>query len=121
MERIIKTIKLMAKTGLFFAHCDGVYTEHEKEFVEGFVGGIEQIGSIDDSLKNEVLDSVNHIYTLDEIVEETNHLIGDFNDDERKAILATIDGFIKKVMSADEKTNSAERTAYNDWKEKVGF
>ena len=111
----------MAKTGLFFANCDGVYTDREKDFVEGFVGGIEMVGSIDDELKNDVLDSVNHTYTLDEIVDETKKLVENFNDDERKAILATINGFINKVMRADSKTNSAEQTAYKEWKERVGF
>ena len=75
MERIIDTIKLMAKTGLFFAHCDGDYTDRERDFVEGFLAGIEQIGSVDDEVKNAVLDSVNHTYTLDEVLEETKQLV----------------------------------------------
>ena len=111
----------MAKTGLFFANCDGNYTQRERDFVEGFVSGIEQIGSIDDDLKNEVLDSINHAYSLDEIVEATNLLVKDFNDDERKAILATINGVINKVIRVDKNVNSAEQNAYKAWKEGVGL
>ncbi len=121
MERIIDTIKLMAKTGLFFAHCDGDYTDRERDFVEGFLAGIEQIGSIDDEVKNAVLDSVNHTYTLDEVLEETKQLVAGFNDDERTAILAVIDGFIKKVMRVDNKVESAEKKAYVAWKIGVGL
>ena len=121
MQRIIDTIRLMAKTGLFFANCDGNYTQRERDFVEGFVSGIEQIGSIDDDLKNEVLDSINHAYSLDEIVEATNLLVKDFNDDERKAILATINGVINKVIRVDKNVNSAEQNAYKAWKEGVGL
>ncbi len=121
MERIIDTIKLMAKTGLFFAHCDGDYTDRERDFVEGFLAGIEQIGSIDDEVKKAVLDSVNHTYTLDEVLEETKQLVAGFNDDERTAILAVIDGFIKKVMRVDNKVESAEKKAYVAWKIGVGL
>jgi len=121
MERIINTIKLMAKTGLFFAHCDGEYTDRERQFVEGFVSGIEQIGSIDESVKQEVLDSVNHTYTLEEVLAETKELVAKFNDDERKAILATLDGFIKKVMRVDNEIETAEKKAYVAWKIGVGL
>ena len=121
LERIIDTIKLMAKTGLFFAHCDGDYTDRERDFVEGFLAGIEQIGSVDDEVKKAVLDSVNHTYTLDEVLEETKQLVAGFNDDERTAILAVIDGFIKKVMRVDNKVESAEKKAYVAWKIGVGL
>lgn len=121
MEKIIDTIKLMAKTGLFFAHCDGDYTQSELDFIEGFLAGIKQIGDIDDDLKSSVLDSVNHTYTIDEVVKETLLLLDSFNDDEQKAILAVLDGFINKVIKADKKVDSAEKKAYVAWKIGVGL
>ena len=30
MQKLVNTIKLMAKTGLFFAHADGEYSDKEK-------------------------------------------------------------------------------------------
>ena len=58
----------MAKTGLFFASADGDYSDKEKNFIEGFISGIENIGDIDDELKAKVNDATSHTYTLDEIV-----------------------------------------------------
>ena len=39
MEKIFEIIKLTAKTGLMFANCDGVYSDREKDFIEGFIAG----------------------------------------------------------------------------------
>ena len=47
MEKLINTITLMAKTGLFFASADGDYSDKEKNFIDGFISGIENIGDND--------------------------------------------------------------------------
>ncbi len=121
MEKIISTVKLMAKTGLFFANCDGNFDKREHDFIDGFLSGIQSVGDIDDELKNDVLDTLNHKYTLDEIVEETQQLIDGFNEDERKAILVTISQFVLKVLSKDKRVDSLERANYERWKERMGI
>ncbi len=121
MEKVLDTIKLMAKTGLFFAHCDGDFGSREHDFINGFLNGILEIGDIDEGLQNEVKDSLNHTYTLDEIVEETKALVADFNDDERKAILFVISQFILKVVASDSEVAEAERENFRLWKEAFGL
>ena len=37
MEKLENVVRLMAKTGLFFANCDGQYAQPEKDFIEGFI------------------------------------------------------------------------------------
>ena len=64
MEKIFDVIKLTAKTGLMFANCDGVYSDREKDFIEGFIAGIEQFGDVDEQLKADVRDTLNHQYEL---------------------------------------------------------
>ena len=121
MEKIIDTIKLMAKTGLFFANSDGNFAERERDFLENFVGGIESVGDISDELKAEVKDTLNHSYDLDGIVKETLQLVEGFNDDERKAILVTTSLFIRKVILSDTRVESKERENYDLWKKAVGL
>lgn len=121
MEKIIDTIKLMAKTGLFFANSDGHFAERERDFLENFVGGIESVGDISDELKAEVKDTLNHSYDLDGIVKETLQLVEGFNDDERKAILVTTSLFIRKVILSDTRVESKERENYELWKKAVGL
>ena len=121
MEKIIDTIKLMAKTGLFCANSDGNFAERERDFLENFVGGIESVGDISDELKAEVKDTLNHSYDLDGIVKETLQLVEGFNDDERKAILVTTSLFIRKVILSDTRVESKERENYELWKKAVGL
>lgn len=120
MEKIVSTVKLMAKTGLFFANCDGNFDKREHDFIENFLSGIQSVGDIDDELKNDVLDTLNHKYTLNGIVEETKQLIDGFNDDERKAILVTISQFVLKVLAKDKRIESLERANYEEWKKLLG-
>lgn len=121
MEKIIDTIKLMAKAGLFFANCDGNFAERERDFLESFVGNIEAVGDISDELKAEVKDTLNHTYNLDDIVKETLQLVEGFNDDERKAILVTTSLFIHKVIIADQKSDSKEMELFEQWQKAVGL
>lgn len=120
MEKLVNTIKLMAKTGLFFASCDGDYSQHERDFINAFLNSILSVGDIDESLQNEVNDSLKRSFSLEEIIQETRQLVDGFNEDERKAILLTMSAFVQKVISADERMDSQERANYAKWKEAVG-
>lgn len=121
MEKLITTIKLMAKTGVFFAHCDGNYDQREVNFLNGFLGGINQIGDIDEALKQEIKDALNHTYTLEGIIEETQQLLEGFNKDEQKAIITSIYLFIRKVLTADKNLESVEKKNFHLWKETFGI
>lgn len=121
MEKVIETIKLMAKAGLFFANCDGDFEQRERHFIDAFLEGILEVGEISDDLKGDVKDTLNHKYTVDGIIEDTKHLVEGFNADERKAILFTISQFILKVIATDEKVDSIERENYIKWKEALGI
>ena len=108
---------LMAKTGLFFANCDGDFGSREHNFINSFLNGILEVGDIEDGLQTEIKDSLNHAYTLEEIVAETKALVEDFNEDERKAILFLISQFILKVVASDSDVAEAERENFKLWKE----
>ncbi len=101
MEKLINTITLMAKTGLFFASADGDYSDKEKNFIEGFISGIENIG------------------TLDEIVKETQQLLEGFSPDEQSAIKKSLKAFVNKVIDADCERKSTEQENYLAWKKAI--
>lgn len=121
MEKLVNTIKLMAKSGLFFANCDGQVSIHERDFIHNFLRSILEVGEIDETLKLDVVDTLNHTYTLDEIIRETKELVDGFNDDERKAILVTMSGFIQKVISSDGRFDPKEHGNYTQWKAALGL
>ena len=120
-DKLKDTIILTAKAGLFFANCDGDFSQKENDFIEGYIASIEDVGDIPDDLKAEVRDTLNHHYTLDGIIAETKDLVSGFNDDERNAILFTLRQFILKVISADARVKTKEVECYDQWIEAVGF
>ena len=121
MEKLRKTILLTAKAGLFFASCDGEFSQKEREFIEGYISSIEEVGEIPSEFKNEVADTINHVYTLDEIIGDTLNLLEDFNEDEKKAILLTLKQFILKAIASDSRVKTKEVEYYDQWLKAVGL
>lgn len=121
MEKLENVVRLMAKTGLFFANCDGQYAQPEKDFIKSFIAQIEQVGTIDEELKREVTGAIDRKYTLEEIVRDTQEVLEGFNRDEQKAILLTIDAFVAKVIKADKRMAEAENANRMAWKKQFNL
>lgn len=121
MEKLANVVRLMAKTGLFFANCDGQYAQSEKDFIKSFIAQIEQVGTIDEELKREVTGAIDRKYTLEEIVRDTQEVLEGFNRDEQKAILLTIDAFVAKVIKADKRMAEAENANRMAWKKQFAL
>ncbi len=119
MEKLVNSIKLMAKAGLFFANCDGNFSQRERDFIEAFLQNIQEVGDIEDELKNDINDSLNHTYTIEGIIEDTKQLVDGFNEDERKAILFTMAAFIEKVIAADGNLECKEQDYFLQWRDAV--
>ena len=119
MQKLIDTIKLMAKTGLFFANADGDYSDKEKQFITDFVLGIEKIGDLEVELKAQVLDAVNHTYTFDEIVDETRSLLDGFCPEEQDAIKKSREAFVGQVITIDGKCRQEEHDCYIRWRQAI--
>ena len=117
-KKIADVIDLMAKTGLFFAKADGQYEGGEKKFIEKFLGRLAEHGDVSD-LQPKLEGYLNESFTIEQIVEETNALVSDFNKVEKAAILASLSSFIQKVIKSDGEQESAEVAAYAVWKNAV--
>ena len=120
-EKLSDSIILTAKAGLFFASCDGEFSQKEKEFIEGYISSIEEVGEIPSELKVALADTINHTYTLEEIIGDTLSLVEEFNDDERKVILFTLRQFILKAIASDSRVKEKEVAAYDQWLAAVGM
>ena len=121
MEKLKNSILLTAKAGLFFASCDGDFSNKEKEFVEGYIESIEEVGEIPEELKAQLRDTLNHTYTLEGIIHDTLALVEGFNEDERKAILFTLRQFILKIIATDAHVKTKEVENFDKWLEAVGL
>lgn len=119
MEKLVNSIKLMAKAGLFFANCDGNFSQRERDFIEAFLQNIQEVGDIEDELKKDINDSLNHTYTIEGIIEDTKQLVDGFNEDERKAILFTMAAFIEKVITVDGNLECKEQDYFLQWRDAV--
>lgn len=120
-DKLRDSIMLTAKAGLFFTSCDGEFSQKEREFIEGYISTIEEVGEIPSDLKEGLADTVNHTYTLDEIIGDTLRLVEGFNDDERNAILFTLRQFILKAIASDSRVKTKEVACFDQWLAAVGL
>jgi len=116
----MKVIGLMAETGLFFAKADGQYDNAEKDFIENFLKNLGQYGDVSE-VKETVEGALGKTFTLDKIVADTQDLVKGFNDTEKAAILATIGGFIAKLIASDGVEHPAEKANFDAWKKALGI
>ena len=100
-DSIELTVKLVAKTGLFFACVDGEYSESEKIFIENYINSLSNVR-----------------FTLDEIVADTRQLLGYFPEvEDKKAIVMSMYNFIQRVITADGVEHPNEVEALQKWAE----
>lgn len=108
---------LIARTGVFFANCDGDYDERERMFIKNFVAELKKSESdvTDDALAT-VAESLDCVYTLSEIIAETKSYLTAFNPNEKKALLDVLSDFISKVINADSVLSDKETENFAQWK-----
>ena len=114
---IIKHIQiLVARTGVFFANCDGEYDKLEDKFISGFVLQMIKDGiQIEDSLK-ELIDIKSEKCTIDDVINSTKELLHQVNGEERTQIVDMLKDFIEKVINADGVVHPNEEKYFNQWK-----
>ncbi len=117
MDKIVAIVRLMAKTGLFFANADGKYADSENRFLDKFIANIEGVGDLEDDLREDIKKSFHHKYTLEEVIDDTHKLLDGFSDKEQKAIVKSMEDFISQVIHADDKLHPLEKENFKAWKE----
>ncbi|MBS7313554.1 MAG: TerB family tellurite resistance protein [Bacteroidales bacterium] len=107
---------LTARTGVFFANCDGEYDKLEDRFISEFILQMIKDGiEIEDSLK-ELIDIKSEKCTIDDVINSTKELLNQVNADERQQVVDMLKDFIEKVINADGVVHSNEEKYFNQWK-----
>ena len=115
MQAIEQTIRLVAKTGLFFASLDGEYSQAERNFIDNYKNRLAQVGPVSDV--QHTFDTIwDHPITLQEVINDTRALldllptVGD-----KQAVVASLANYIQQVIWADGSEHPAERDAAINW------
>lgn len=111
-----KMAVLVAKTGVFFANCDGEYDEREREFVTRYVQELKQEDGASEELAQAIEETLMRRYAYEEIAAETKEVLSGFNETEREFILKKLNEFIDKVIRADDYLHPNEVTLFERWK-----
>lgn len=113
MEQVIK---LVARTGLFFAKADGDYSEREQAFIEAFIAQLAQDGSAEEAraLVGDVADE--HI-TLDQLVADTRQVLQQLPPNEADMVKLMLYAFITDMVAADGCNCTAEQEAMQQWRD----
>ncbi len=113
---IEQTIKLVARTGLFFAKADGHYSEREHAFIDAFVAQLALEGSPDEA-RALVADVEHEAITLHQLVADTRALLGTLPPDQADTVLLMLYAFATDVVNADGTHSPAERQALTQWRQ----
>lgn len=116
MNAIEKSAILYAKTGVFYANCDGEYDERERDFITRFVDELEKQESISGATKAAIGNVLNTPQSFADVIKDTRDLLQEFNEAEQKAILYQFNEFIKRVIDADGKLHPNEEKYFEEWK-----
>ena len=117
MNLIKETKILVARTGVFFANCDGEYDKLEDKFISEFVLQMIKDGiEIEDSLK-ELIDIKNEKCTIDDVINSTKELLNQVNADERQQVVDMLKGFIEKLINVDGVLHPNEVKYFDKWKD----
>ena len=107
---------LVARTGVFFANCDGEYDKLEDKFISEFILQMIKDGiEVEDSLK-ELIDIKSEKCTIDDVINSTKELLNQVDGEERTQIVDMLKDFIEKVINADGVVHPNEEKYVEQWK-----
>ncbi len=113
---IEQVIKLVARTGLFFAKADGHYSEREQTFINAFIEQLALEGSADEA-RALVGDVEHETNTLDQLVADTRAVLDTLPPDQADTVLLMLYAFVTDVVDADGDDCPAEREALAQWRQ----
>ena len=117
MNLIKHTQILVARTGVFFANCDGEYDKLEDKFISEFILQMIKDGiEIEDSLK-ELIDIKSEKSSIDDVINFTKEFLSQVNEDERHQVVDMLKDFIEHVINADGVIHPNEEKYFNQWKD----
>lgn len=121
MDNTLASVKLMVKTGRFFAFCDGNYDDNERRLMDAFAQSVDMLADVNDEEKKRVMETLDEVCTLDQLIAETQDLLEKSHPRERQRILDVFDQFIRMVIASDHHVDRSELASYMEWRRKMGL
>ncbi|MBQ2397970.1 MAG: hypothetical protein II304_13205 [Bacteroidales bacterium] len=116
MNKLKEIQMLVARTGVFFANCDGEYDKLEDKFISEFILQMIKDGiEIEDSLK-ELIDIKSEKCSIDDIINSTKEFLNQVTEEEQTTTIDLMKDFIEKVINADGVIHPNEEKYFNQWK-----
>ena len=117
--------RLTAQTALFFANCDGDYTEQEREQIETFK---EMVYEYLDGMEENSTDAIEFLFdgierpcTIHDIMAMTHRFTDELDDKDRTGTLESIDWLVRKVLEANRRDDTRTEEYYNRWHSEFGL
>lgn len=108
-------IKLVAKTGLFFAKVDGHYSEREREFLKSYTAQLVNAGGTEEEVRRILGDMEQQNITLDEVVADTRQVLAQLTPNDARIVRLMLYSYINDVVTADGDDCAAEKAAFVAW------
>lgn len=121
MDKIITSVRLMTKTGRFFANCDGNYDIKERQLINGFAKSVNILSDLNKIQQDSVEDAANQDCTLDELIQETEELLSQYNAEERQRLLEVYNQYVRMTIEIDNRITREEVTSYKEWCQRLGI
>ena len=121
MDKIITSVRLMTKTGRFFANCDGNYDIKERQLINGFAKSVNILSDLKKIQQDSVEDAANQDCTLDELIQETEELLSQYNAEERQRLLEVYNQYVRMTIEIDNRITREEVSSYKEWCQRLGI
>lgn len=122
MDKFLDSVKLMARTGQFFAKSDGHYDATEERFLKGFTYSLGILADLKNEERKDVRNVLNEDSEFNELINDTQQLLEQYDDEkERQRMLEAFDQFIRVTIGADGKIEREEAKHYKEWRRRMGL
>ena len=117
MNKVKEVQILIARTGVFFAGCDGNHDELEDKFISEFILKMMDKGiEVKDSMK-ELIDIKSEKCSIDDVINSTKEFLAQVNEDEKPQVVDMLKGFIEKLINVDGVLHPNEVKYFDQWKD----
>lgn len=108
-------IKLVAKTGLFFAKVDGNYSDRERAFINAYIEQLMAQGGTREEVRELIGDVEERNITFEEVMADTHQLLGLLPPTDASMVKMALFAFINDIVKADGDDCLAEKEAFKKW------
>lgn len=119
LKTLEQVIRLVAKTGLFFAKVDGDYTEREQAFMQAYIDQLVQAGGTPAEVEELIGNIENEPITLEGVIADTHALLESLPPNDARIVKIMLFSYISDIVAADGDNCPAEKAAFDAWNQSL--